>query len=129
MAQQRKPKGDIEVGNKNITQTPWGCYAVLAEHGDFKLKHIVVHPSHRLSLQRHAHRQEHWYILKGQATVEVSEWRKTLDLGDAVDVPAGAWHRLSNQSSTDLEIIEIQKGSYLGEDDIERKQDDYGRVG
>lgn len=116
------------MNNKDITQTPWGYYTVLAEHDDFKLKHIVVRPSHRLSLQRHAHRQEHWYILKGQATVEVSEWQKTLGLGDAVDIPAGAWHRLSNQSNTNLEIIEIQKGSYLGEDDIERKQDDYGRV-
>ena len=117
------------MNEKNSTLTPWGRYTVLAEHDDFKVKLIVVHPSHRLSLQRHAFRQEHWYILKGQATVEVSDFQTTLDFGDAVDIPAGAWHRLSNQSNTNLEIIEIQKGSYLGEDDIDRKQDDYGRVG
>ena len=109
--------------------TPWGHYAVLAEHQDYKLKYICVQSGHRLSLQRHKFRQEHWYVLNGEATVELSNLQSTFNEGGAIDIPVAAWHRLSNSGTSPLEIIEIQRGSYLGEDDIERKQDDYGRLG
>lgn len=107
---------------------PWGYYRVLADEADHKVKRIVVHPGQRLSLQRHHKRSEHWYIVQGEAIVTCGEKEISLEKGKSVDIPKGMWHRIKNPGSKDTVFIEVQTGSYLGEDDIERAQDDYGRI-
>ncbi len=106
---------------------PWGYYKVLADESDHKVKRIVVYPSQRLSLQRHQHRSEHWYVVSGQALVTLNDDSVALSGGMAVDIPQGTWHRVQNPGGQDLVFIEVQTGGYFGEDDIERSEDDYGR--
>ena len=106
---------------------PWGHYVVLADEATHKVKRIVVKPGARLSLQRHKRRQEHWYVVHGEATVTRNDETLTVKQGQAVDLPRGAWHRVANQAGEDLVFVEVQTGDYFGEDDIERSQDDYGR--
>ncbi|HEC83061.1 MAG TPA: glycosyltransferase, partial [Firmicutes bacterium] len=108
---------------------PWGFYEILSDKPDHKVKRITVHPGHRLSYQRHRRRSEHWYVLKGEAVVTLDDKDYTLKPGQAIDLPAGSWHRVRNPGNTDLVLIEVQTGDYFGEDDIERLEDDYGRVG
>jgi len=108
-------------------QRPWGHYEVLSQQPDFLIKRIVVTPGHRLSLQRHQRRAEHWFVMTGQAAVEVDGASLVLNAGGSVDIATGGWHRLANAADTPLVLIEIQRGSYFGEDDIERRDDDYGR--
>ena len=108
---------------------PWGSWHVLDEGEGFKVKRIVVHPGARLSLQRHALRAEHWVVVSGTATCTVGTETVTLDLGDTVDVEIGQAHRIANEGDETLVIIEVQRGTYLGEDDIVRLEDDYGRAG
>ena len=107
---------------------PWGFYIVLSDEPDHKVKRIVVYPRKRLSLQRHQHRSEHWVIVKGDALVTLDDKHFRLSKGMSIDVPAGAAHRIENTGREDLAFIEIQQGSYFGEDDIERLEDDFGRV-
>lgn len=107
---------------------PWGYFSVLADEPDHKVKRIVVFPKQRLSLQRHLRRREHWYIVQGSAIVTIDKDQSHLEHGQAVDVPQGAWHRITNTGAENVVIIEIQCGDYFGEDDIERAEDDYGRV-
>jgi mannose-6-phosphate isomerase len=116
---ERRLKGD---------HRPWGYYVVLSDKSDHKVKRIVVYPEKRLSLQRHKHRSEHWVIVKGEAlvTLDDKDFRLTKEM--SIDVPAGTVHRIKNTGSEDLAFIEIQQGSYFGEDDIERLEDDFGRV-
>lgn len=111
------------------TARPWGHYLVLAETETYKVKAIVVQPGHRLSLQRHRQRQEHWFVQEGVARVEVDGQARNLGPGEAVDIPALSWHRMANETAAPLTILEIQTGGYFGEDDIERAGDDYGRAG
>jgi mannose-1-phosphate guanylyltransferase/mannose-6-phosphate isomerase len=108
---------------------PWGSYTILADENDHKVKRIVVKPGHRLSLQRHKHRQEHWYIMSGIALVTRNSEQLTLGSGESVDIAFGDIHRVQNQGNDDVVFIEVQLGDYFGEDDIERFEDDYGRVG
>jgi mannose-6-phosphate isomerase-like protein (cupin superfamily) len=110
------------------TTRPWGHYEVLAEQASFKLKRIVVNPGHRLSLQRHRQRDEHWYVLEGRAFVDVGGAQLQLITGQSVNIAAGTWHRLANTGDAPMMLIEIQSGGYFGEDDIERRDDDYGRA-
>lgn len=107
---------------------PWGFYTVLADCEDHKVKRITVYPGQRLSLQRHHRRTEHWYVMKGQAVVTLDKKEIKLKSGQAVDIPVGAWHRIQNSGKHDLVFIEVQTGEYFGEDDIDRTEDDYGRV-
>ncbi len=109
------------------TERPWGFWEVLYEGKGFKVKRIVVAPGQRLSLQSHKQRSEHWVVVKGTATVTIEE--KTFEVGaeDAVFVSAGQKHRLENKAKVELEIVEVQNGPYLEEDDIVRYEDDYGR--
>ncbi|MEI7672376.1 MAG: phosphomannose isomerase type II C-terminal cupin domain [Deltaproteobacteria bacterium] len=107
---------------------PWGSYKVLADEADHKVKRIVVHPGQRLSLQRHRCRSEHWYIVQGNAVVRKDESDIPVQVGSSVDLPVGAWHRISNPGETNTVFIEVQTGNYFGEDDIERSEDDYGRL-
>jgi mannose-6-phosphate isomerase len=107
---------------------PWGSFTVLDEGAGYKVKRIEVAPHKRLSYQRHTHRSEHWMVVAGSAVVTLDGQEVRLTAGKTVDVPAGTAHRIENVGSESLVFIEIQRGPYLGEDDIERLQDDYGRA-
>ncbi len=107
---------------------PWGHYTVLADEPDHKVKHITVKPGQRLSLQRHRQRGEHWFVVAGEALVTRNGEEIPLQAGEAVDIPRGSWHRVQNPGGGPLVFIEVQRGDYFGEDDIERMEDDYGRV-
>lgn len=106
---------------------PWGYFAVLSEDEEYKLKKIVVYSGQRLSLQRHRHRSEHWFVLKGEAVVTRNNEELALKKGQSIDIPLGAWHRVMNPGKNDLEIVEVQTGDSFDENDIERMEDDYGR--
>lgn len=106
---------------------PWGSFYVLDEASGFKVKRIVVTPQGRLSLQSHVHRSEHWTVVSGEATVTVGEAVRTLTRGESIDIPQGFQHRLENFGAADVELIEVQFGDYLGEDDIVRYDDVYQR--
>lgn len=108
---------------------PWGSFTVLDEAQGYKVKRIEVLPGKRLSYQKHAHRAEHWMAVHGRAKVTLDGSDIFLSEGDAVDIPKGAAHRIENVGTENLVFIEIQRGSYLGEDDITRLQDDFGREG
>lgn len=106
---------------------PWGYYRVLADEPDHKVKRIVVYPGKRLSLQSHNSRTEHWHIVSGEALVTLNDRFIRLAAGESVDIPFGVKHRVGNPGSTDLVLIEVQRGDYFGEDDIVRYDDDFGR--
>lgn len=107
---------------------PWGRYRVLEHSERFKIKSIIVNPGSKLSLQLHRHRTEHWVVICGNAEVTLGERTFTIHEGESAYVPRSTLHRLGNQGTVPLEIIEVSNGEYVGEDDIERYDDDYGRV-
>lgn len=109
-------------------ERPWGSYRVVDEGPGYKVKRIIVHPGKRLSLQRHAQRREHWVIVTGNGSVTRDGEVFDVVARDAIDIPCGAVHRLENIGSGPLVMIEVQHGEYLGEDDIVRLEDDYGRL-
>ncbi len=109
-------------------ERPWGNFTVLDEGADYKVKRIVVLPGKRLSYQKHAQRCEHWMIVGGQANVTLDGQDKLLSAGEYIDIPTGAAHRIENSGAENMTFIEVQRGAYLGEDDIVRLQDDYGRM-
>ena len=112
-----------------FSERPWGNYTVLSDDApDHKVKRIVVHPGKRLSLQLHAKRAEHWFIVAGTAQVTVDDTVRTLIPGQAIDIPTGAAHRIANEGPDDVVFIEVQHGTYFGEDDIVRLEDDFGRA-
>jgi mannose-6-phosphate isomerase len=106
---------------------PWGWYETLSEGTGHKIKRIGVHPGQQISLQRHHQRAEHWVVVQGTAQVTLGERVFELGVGGHCDIALGQVHRLANRTTAPVEIVEVQFGSYLGEDDIERLQDDYGR--
>lgn len=106
---------------------PWGSYEGIDAGPGYQVKHITVKPGHRLSLQRHAHRSEHWVVISGVAEVTRGTQVLTLREQMSVDVPVGVDHRLANPGPEMLHLIEVQTGGYLGEDDIVRLDDVYGR--
>jgi len=106
---------------------PWGRYEILQESDSHKVKCIWVLPGKRLSYQRHQKRAEHWFIVSGNALVTVNGNEKTMSAGDTVDIAIGDLHRIANIGVDDVVFIEVQSGSYFGEDDIERIEDDFGR--
>ena len=124
-----------ELIDKNIEEAtihkkvhrPWGNYFSIACGNTWQVKKIEVKPSASLSLQMHYHRAEHWIIVSGTALVEIDNEKKLLSKNQSVYVPLGSRHRLSNPGQLNLVLIEVQSGSYLGEDDIHRFVDDYGR--
>ena len=107
---------------------PWGFYEILSDAPDHKVKRITVYPGQRLSYQRHFRRSEHWYLVSGRAVVTKNGEDIELTAGQAVDLPVQTWHRVQNPGAEALVFIEVQTGDYFGEDDIERSEDDYGRV-
>jgi mannose-6-phosphate isomerase-like protein (cupin superfamily) len=100
---------------------------VLADEEEFKVKRIEVSPGKRLSYQKHFKREEHWYVVKGQALVTMDGRNRLLREGDSIDIGREALHRIENIGDTPLIFIEVQRGEYFGEDDIVRVSDDYGR--
>ncbi|WGR92872.1 mannose-1-phosphate guanylyltransferase/mannose-6-phosphate isomerase [Bradyrhizobium sp. ISRA435] len=107
---------------------PWGSYQSVDNGDRHQVKHIIVKPGGRLSLQKHHHRSEHWIVVRGTAQVTVNELIKTVHENESIYIPIGAVHRLENPGKIQLELIEVQTGSYLGEDDIIRIEDDYRRT-
>lgn len=106
---------------------PWGTFTVLDEGAGYKVKRIEVLAGKRLSYQRHARRAEHWMVVAGSARVTLDGRDVTLSVGEAVDIPVGSAHRVANPGEDLLVFIEIQRGDYLGEDDITRLEDDFNR--
>ncbi len=111
------------------TYRPWGSYTVLEEGDRYKIKRIAVKPGAKLSLQKHKHRSEHWVVVNGSARVTISNDEFNVNENESVYVPKDTLHRLENPGKMVLEIIEVQNGNYVGEDDIERFDDIYGRSG
>jgi len=124
----------VRVYERIIQQTkredhrPWGFYEILSDSADHKVKRITVYPGQRLSYQRHFRRSEHWYVIRGKAVVTKNNEDIELISGQAIDLPVRTWHRIRNPGTEDMVFIEVQTGDYFGEDDIERSEDDYGRV-
>jgi mannose-1-phosphate guanylyltransferase/mannose-6-phosphate isomerase len=106
---------------------PWGSFEILYEDSQIKVKRIVVKPGQRLSLQSHAKRSENWLVLSGRAIVTVDAGKAHLFANQAIFIPCGAKHRVENPGEEELVFVEVQTGSYFGEDDIIRYQDDYQR--
>ena len=123
-----KEKGDERVNVHGTVYRPWGAYTLLESSPGHKIKNISVHPGKKLSLQLHHHRSEHWVVVSGMACVENEGQRFFLRQGESTFIKAGSKHRLSNPGKLPLEIIEVQLGEYVEEDDIVRFDDDYGRV-
>lgn len=107
---------------------PWGTFTVLDEGESFKVKRIEVLPGKRLSYQKHAQRAEHWVVVQGTAKVTLDGRDIEVRSGEAIDIAIGSAHRVENPGDQLLVFIEVQRGNYLGEDDIVRLQDDFGRV-
>ncbi len=106
---------------------PWGRYEILQESPEHKVKCIWVTPGKRISYQRHEKRAEHWFIIAGTARITVNGVESTVVAGDAVDIAIADLHRIENIGRDDVIFIEVQTGTYFGEDDIERIEDDFGR--
>ena len=127
IVQSLKNKGASEATtHKNIFR-PWGNYSSLAEGDNWQVKKIIVKPGESLSLQLHNQRTEHWIVVSGTAKVEIEGVEKILKKNESVYIPLAAKHRLSNPGNEKLILIEVQSGEYLGEDDIIRFDDNYGR--
>ena len=116
-----------EQPNLYTEQRPWGSFTILDEGENYKVKRIVVNPDKRLSLQKHFHRSEHWVIVQGEAVVTVGDQIKTAKANEQIFIEKEQLHRIQNNSDTPLIFIETQCGDYLGEDDIVRYADDFGR--
>ena len=110
-------------------ERPWGRWEILSEEPNYKVKRITVKPGKRLSYQTHAKRREHWAVVQGKALVTLDGKETPLGPGGTVDIPVGGAHRIANSGDEDLVFIEVQLGSYFGEDDIVRLEDDFGRAG
>lgn len=106
---------------------PWGSFVVLEEGADYKVKQISVLPGKRLSYQLHQHRSEHWFIVRGKGIATINDSPVNIQVGASIDVSTGVPHRIENVGPEELVLIEVQQGSYLGEDDIVRLADDFGR--
>jgi mannose-1-phosphate guanylyltransferase / mannose-6-phosphate isomerase len=125
---QLKTDKRIEADEHLTCYRPWGNYTLLEEGPRYKIKRIVVNSGARLSLQMHYHRAEHWVVVRGAAKVTIADKEVILHENESVYVPKSAMHRLENPGKTPLEIIEVQSGEYVGEDDIVRVEDSYGRT-
>jgi len=128
VVQQLQTEGAEVANSPHTVQRPWGTYTVLEEGPGFKVKRVVVRPRAALSLQLHHHRSEHWVVVRGVASVINGEQDFLLAANQSTYIPLGTKHRLGNPGTESLEIIEVQTGSYLGEDDIVRFADLYNRV-
>lgn len=113
----------------SICQKPWGSYEIIATSDNYQAKKIIIRPNQKLSLQSHKHREEHWVIVNGEGLVQLESSNIPVKIGSTVNIPKEAKHRITNTHDTNnLVLIEVQIGDYLGEDDIERYEDLYGRI-
>ena len=120
---------NISKNSDKKVERPWGTYEIITKGNGFQVKRLIIKPDSRLSLQWHRHRDETWVIVRGVAEIEVNKNKKNLGRGENIFVARTISHRIKNISVVEpLEIIEVQTGDYLGEDDIERVEDDYGRI-
>jgi len=117
-----------EAEEHTTTYRPWGNYTILEQGPRHKIKRVVVNPGAKLSLQRHSHRSEHWVVVKGTAKVTIGEREIFIHENESAYVPKSTLHRLENSGKIRVEIIEVQNGEYLEEDDIERFSDIYQRT-
>ena len=108
-------------------ERPWGRYFVIQDESNYKIKRIEVEPGQRLSYQYHNKRSETWVVIEGNALVTINDYTKDYKQGETIIIPSKAKHRVENRSNSLLIFIEVQTGSYFGEDDIIRLNDDYGR--
>lgn len=109
-------------------ERPWGWFEILFEEENLKVKRILVKPKNRLSLQSHKNRSENWVIIQGNAIVDCGENKIAVSQNQGVFIPKNTKHRIENREETDLIFIEVQTGTYLGEDDIIRYEDDFNRI-
>ena len=123
-----KENGRTEVNEHVTVYRPWGNYTILDKGPRYKIKRIIVHPNARLSLQMHYHRSEHWVVVSGTAKVTIGNEEKVVHENESTYIPKSTIHRLENPGKVPLEIIEVQNGEYLGEDDIVRMDDVYSRI-
>jgi mannose-1-phosphate guanylyltransferase/mannose-6-phosphate isomerase len=121
-------RGSPEAGQHRKVSRPWGSYDSIERGDRFQVKRIIVNPGASLSLQKHFHRAEHWIVVSGTAQVTRGKDTFLLTENESTYIPVGEVHRLHNPGKMPLEMIEVQSGSYLGEDDIVRMDDNYGRV-
>lgn len=130
----KKVVAELKAQNRSMASAhrkvhrPWGWYDSIDGGSRFQVKRIVVNPGSQLSLQMHHHRAEHWVVVKGTAEVTKGDETFLLSENESTYIPLGHVHRLANPGMVPLEIIEVQSGSYLGEDDIVRFEDTYGRA-
>lgn len=128
LVEELKKRGNKETQDHVTTHRPWGTYTILEEDARYKVKRIFVDPGQTLSLQMHYHRSEHWVVVKGTAKVTIGEKEQLLHENESIYVPKSTVHRLENPGKVPVEIIEVQVGEYVGEDDIMRFEDVYGRI-
>ncbi len=118
----------MKTQNNTFDIRPWGEFHVLSEEKNFKIKKIIINPGQRLSYQFHNKRSELWIIIKGSLSVILDDKEHLLSENETIYIPQGAKHRAQNLSNNDVHFIEVQTGSYFGEDDIVRLEDDYKRT-
>jgi mannose-1-phosphate guanylyltransferase/mannose-1-phosphate guanylyltransferase/mannose-6-phosphate isomerase len=128
LVDQLKIAGLPEATEHPFESRPWGGFEVISDKPHYKAKQITVDSGQQMSYQSHTRRQEHWLIISGEAEVVLNDQIHKLKAGDSINIPVGAKHRIRNPGSEPLQFIEVQTGTYFGEDDITRYQDDYNRV-
>ena len=128
LVEQLKTMKRPEASEHRRSHRPWGYYQSIDRGGRYQVKRIVVKPGGRLSLQKHYHRAEHWVVVRGTADVKLNETIKLVHENESIYLTIGSVHRMANPGKIDLELIEVQTGSYLGEDDIVRLEDVYNRA-
>jgi mannose-6-phosphate isomerase len=127
--QAERESGETNTSGPQSENRPWGSYWILDESHDFKVKRIEVNPGKRLSYQRHRQRAEHWFVVRGTAKVTLNGEEILVPAGQAIDIGREVAHRVENPNPSEtLVFVETQTGSYFGEDDIERLEDDFGRA-
>jgi len=114
-----------EIGR--VYDRPWGSYRTIEQRQNYQIKHIKVYPGKRLSLQYHFKRDEHWTIIKGTSVTQLDDASIEMTVNESIFIPRKSKHRITNATDEIVEFIEIQIGEYLGEDDIVRLEDDFGR--
>lgn len=120
-------KNETDDNSPKYDERPWGNFTVLDEGEGYKVKRIEVLAGKRLSYQKHARRAEHWFVTQGTAKATLDGKEIIVKKGEAIDIPLGAAHRVENPGEELMIFIEVQQGDYLGEDDIVRLEDDFGR--
>ncbi|HEC49773.1 MAG TPA: cupin domain-containing protein, partial [Candidatus Desulfofervidus auxilii] len=128
IVKQLKKANRKEYAQHTTIYRPWGSFTILEEGDRYKIKKLIVYPGEKLSLQMHHHRSEHWIVVRGTAKVQIGDKEQYVCENESVYIPKTTLHRLENPGKINLELIEVQNGEYIGEDDIERFEDVYGRL-